>query len=509
MNQVRMGTVISYIQTALNVLVTLFYTPVMIRLLGSSEYGLYNTVSSVIAMIALLNLGFGSTYVKYYLRYKLKEDSTAVSRLNGMFLCIFLVIALIAAVCGIVISNHLHLVFSGGLTAGEYIIAKRLMLLLTCNLAISLPANVFTCIITAHERFVFLKLLGTVRIVVSPLMTIPILLAGYGSVGMVVVTVAVSVICDLVYALYALFRLKETFYFRGFQAEVLKEICGYTALIALHLIVDQVNWNVDKILLGRFKGTEEVAIYSVGFSLYAHYITIGLPIINMFIPRVHKIVEETAHDERVMTRRLTELFTKIGRVQYLILIPIATGFIFFGKQFLNFWVGPGYEQAYDIALLLILPGSIDLIQNIGIEIQRSQNLHSFRAKIYVVMAAINVVISIILCRKYGAVGCAVGTAISLIVVQGIIINIYYVKKCHIDIKYFWKSILSASKGLIPALLSGAVICGIKSEFSVMELAFSILIYAGIYCVSMYYLGCNEWEKDIVQKCLRKLGLHHE
>ena len=127
MNQVRAGTVISYIQTALNVLITLFYTPVMIRLLGGSEYGLYNTVSSVIAMVALLNLGFGSTYVKYYSRYSVVGDKQAVFRLNGMFMCVFAGIAMLAATCGMFLSNHLSFVFSAGLTATEYEIAKKLM----------------------------------------------------------------------------------------------------------------------------------------------------------------------------------------------------------------------------------------------------------------------------------------------------------------------------------------------------------------------------------------------
>lgn len=42
-----------------------------------------------------------------------------------------------------------------------------------------------------------------------------------------------------------------------------------------------------------------------------------------------------------------------------------------------------------------------------------------------VMAIVNLVISIFLCQIYGAIGSAIGTAISLIFVNGIIMNIYY------------------------------------------------------------------------------------
>ena len=51
MNQRKLGSIISYVQMALGVIVSLIYTPYMIKILGQSEYGLYNTVASTISMI--------------------------------------------------------------------------------------------------------------------------------------------------------------------------------------------------------------------------------------------------------------------------------------------------------------------------------------------------------------------------------------------------------------------------------------------------------------------------
>ena len=45
MNQKKAGVLLSYGQTALSTLISLTYTPVMLRLLGQSEYGLYTPVS--------------------------------------------------------------------------------------------------------------------------------------------------------------------------------------------------------------------------------------------------------------------------------------------------------------------------------------------------------------------------------------------------------------------------------------------------------------------------------
>ena len=159
-NQIKAGMILSYVQMMAGIVVGLAYTPIMIRLLGQSEYGLYNTVYSTISMLSVLSLGFNSGYIRYYAKYKKQNDEQAIYKLNGLFVAIFSVIGAVAFVCGMTLSFRLDLVFDTGLTAEEYKIAKVLMQLLAVNLAVSFPMSVFSNIISAHERFVFLKALG-------------------------------------------------------------------------------------------------------------------------------------------------------------------------------------------------------------------------------------------------------------------------------------------------------------------------------------------------------------
>ena len=158
-DQLKAGAFLSFFQMALGSLVVLFYTPVMIRELGKSEYGLYNTVASTVSMLSILNLGLSSGYIRFYTRYNQKKDYDSIYRLNGIFLLIFTAIGCIAFLCGIFLSNNLKLVFSNGLTADEYSKAHILMLLMSVNLALTFPMSAFTSIISAHEKYIILKLL--------------------------------------------------------------------------------------------------------------------------------------------------------------------------------------------------------------------------------------------------------------------------------------------------------------------------------------------------------------
>lgn len=504
MDQLKTGTLLSYVQMVLSVIIGIVYTPVMIRLLGQHEYGLYNTVASTISMLSVLSLGFNSGYIRFYARYKKEKRTEATYRLNGMFLLIFSLIGIIAFLCGIYLTNHLQLVFSKGLTPEEYGIARILMLLLTVNLAVSFPMSVFQTIISAHERFVYLKMLGLLRTVLGPMLTLPVLLMGYGSVGMVAVTLVVSFITDLSYLLYTTKRLQERFLFGSFESGLLKSLLGYSGFIALNIIIDQINWNIDKTLLGRFRGTAEVAVYSVGFSLYHYYMLISTSISGVFTPRIHRIYNEWKEQPEELDRRFTELFIRVSRIQYLVLGLVASGAALFGQVFIHFWVGDGFENAYFVALLLIFPASIALIQSLGIEIQRAENKHHFRSIVYAFMALINLGLSIWLCQKYGAVGSAIGTSISLIVANGLLMNMYYYKKCGIDIPLFWKNMMRMLPGVIPPVLFGILLTKILPMTSFLRMAVCILMYMSVYACSVWLLSMNDFEKELIRSFIRKM-----
>ena len=155
------------------------------------------------------------------------------------------------------------------------------------------------------------------RTIAAPILTLPLLFLGFKSVGVVAVTIAVSLLVDAFYLFYVKRRLRCKFIFRGFEKGLFKSLFAFTAFIAINLLVDQINWNIDKFLLGRFRGTEAVAVYSVGYALYNFYMMFSSAVSGVFTPRIHKIVNETQGNANLQRAQLSTLFIKVGRIQYL------------------------------------------------------------------------------------------------------------------------------------------------------------------------------------------------
>ena len=499
-NQLKAGAALSYISMGLGYLVSIVYTPVMLRLLGQSEYGLYNLVSSVVAYLGVLNFGFGSAYMRYYSRYKVQEEKEKIATLNGMFLTIFSVIGLIAVIAGTILAFNTEIIFGSKLTGVELSKAKILMMILVVNLAISFPNIVFTSHITANERFVFQKLAQMIKTVVNPFVVLPLLLMGYGSVGMVIATTIVNITFEVINAVYCVKKLNMRFSFRKFDSALMKEMTVFSSYIFINLVIDQINWNLDKFILGRFHGTVSVAVYGLAAQLNTYYISIASAVSNVFIPRVHRLAASADNNSA-----LSRLFTKIGRVQFIILSLIFTGLLFFGRPFINLWAGEDYNGSYPIALLLIIPVTIPLIQNIGIEIQRAKNMHQFRSWVYLFIALGNLALSIPLAKLYGGIGAALGTAIALLIGNGFIMNWYNQARVGLDIIGFWKQILSFTPALLPPVLAGLLFNRFINLYKPVNFLIFGIIYVIIFLRSMWFFGMNEHEKEIFERPIKRLA----
>ena len=220
---------------------------------------------------------------------------------------------------------------------------------------------------------------------------------------------------------------------------------------------------------------------------------------GLFLPKVTAMVT-TSNDSAA----ISDLFVRTGRIQYIIMALILSGFIVFGRQFISLWAGPGYEDAYIICILFFVSLLIPLIQNLGITILQARNQMKFRSLLYIVIALVALALQILLAKQYGGIGCAVAVAGALLLGQGLIMNIYYSKKQGINIGRFWKEILKMS--IVPIVLTTASIFTI-SNYDINswgELALAILIFGIVYIPLFWSFSMNKYERELVKAPIQKI-----
>ena len=124
-----------------------------------------------------------------------------------------------------------------------------------------------------------------------------------------------------------------------------------------------------------------------------------------------------------------------------IIFLIVGGFFSAGKEFVTLWLGNDFKDVYYYALVYLALSTVPLTINISIEIQRALGKHRFRAVSYLIIAFINVALSVLfvllLPKQYAIWGCIIGTVFSSLFGIWIIMNAYNKKVILLPIgKYF-------------------------------------------------------------------------
>ena len=145
--KLKFGAFLSYVIVFVNMIIGIIYTPILTKMLGQSEYGLYSLVTSIITYFTVLDLGFGNAIIIYTARYRARNDKISEQKLHGSFFLIYVVIGLITTVLGIILSLNVDYMFSNTMTEIELYKAKIMMVILTFNVAITFPFSVYTSII--------------------------------------------------------------------------------------------------------------------------------------------------------------------------------------------------------------------------------------------------------------------------------------------------------------------------------------------------------------------------
>jgi len=499
LNQRRAGTILSYLFIVVNTLSVLLFQKIAIATLGGSEYGLYQLAASIINYLSVMDLGFNNGIVNYTAKYRATGRDGDVAKMHGMFKMIFYGIGIVAMCIGAAITLNVETLYSASMTAEEIAKSRIIMSVLTLNLGITFALSIYNAIIIACERFIFAKVLTIVRSLLNPLLMVPLLLLGGDSVVMVIVLSSINVFCLLLNLLYTRLKLGIKVKFQGFDRVIFKDIFSYSIFIFLAEIVDKINWSVDQIILGIVSGTKQVTVYSVASTYNQLVMQISGCVSSVLLPKVSAMVAVGEDD-----KKLNGLFIRSSRIQIYTVLLVISGFFLFGQNFIVWHAGGECSMSYYVGLILMLGGMVPITQSVAIVIIKAKDKFKFRAILLLCMAIVNVIVSVPLAMLFGSIGSAVGTAVTLITANVIIINIYYQTRCGIDMLAYWKTFFSMIIRFVPAVALTLLIKILIPLPGLFELFVYGVIYIGLFCASAYYIVMNAYEKELCRKFAGKL-----
>lgn len=497
-DSIKKGAVFSYILIIINTLYGVVFVPFLIFILGEQEYGIYKIIGSLIGSITIFDLGIGSTILRYVAKFRAENKKNSINNFVAMGFIQAGILSLIMVIFCFGIYFNFNNIYDKTLTNLEIEKAKLLIIFFMVLLVINTFEKVVLGVINGCGKFVITSLLKILSILLKMTSCYFLLKIYPNSMYILVIEILITLMIVIAQMIYIYKKLELNIKFEYWDNELFKQSFVYTLLTFIQSIAVQFNGNLDNMVIGMYIGAVAVTVYSVGLQLYNMYEHFAMAFSDLMLPRISKQIAEGASN-----RELEDTVIQIGRLEFIALGGALSGYLIIGKEFITLWLGDTFTIAWKIGLILMIPTTVPLIQNVCLSILRAKNKMKFRTLMISGMSIFNLILTVFGVPKYGIIAACIGTSVSIIVANIIMMNVYYIKIIHLDIFRIFKNILSR---IWICCIGGIILLKIANNFlygSWSKWLLKVVIFCLFYGVTLFLYGFNTQEKKSINFILKQ------
>ncbi|ELY90793.1 oligosaccharide flippase family protein [Natrialba taiwanensis] len=474
-------------------LLGLFITPILVRLLGSSLYGDYAFILSILGITMILaNAGIFDGARKYIAEDR--EDSNWVEHVFGFYLRVAAQLAALAAFLFILFSwfGLSDRFFNSNFSIYFYLLAA----LIISRQAYSVARGGLMGLGFEDQS----EPLSILKKVLFGIFGLSFAYIGYDVAGILLGHILASLITSLL-AFMILFRHLNTRYvFTRVPAKFPKKsLLSFNFFSIILIFMTSSLYHVDILLLRPITGSEATGYYRAAL-VVAEFLWFVPNAIQMFL--LHSSSELWSKNK---ISEITNIVSKVTRYNLLLVLLFSVGLAALANDFVTVYFGPDFSPTVR-PLLLLLPGTL------GFALARpifavGQGKGELRILILATGAAavMNLCLNLLLIPLYGISGAAVATSISY--GSMVVFHVIAARKIGFDPV----SDLRLSKIVFVALTSSIVIFGISSIISSSYLSLSIVPPIGfiVYIILTVKFGVLSSEEidDFAQRLPNPIDEH--
>lgn len=500
MSNRNLGIAISYCNTILNMVCGLFLSSYLIRMLGQTDYGIYQTVCSFANYLVLLEFGTGTVITRNIARCRACKCEEEIQKNVSTVWVISLLLSLLLVLVSIFFYRCIPLLYKNTLTSQQIIYARKIFGFEAAYLIFSFFTNIPNGIMLGFEKYEVQPVVSIIKLVVRTVSLTVLVFRFRIAIIIVFVDVALCLLVLVFDLWYCASKLKIRFTIRAFDKMIFVDALPLSLAIMIQCIVNQANSNVDKFILGIKLSPESVAVYSIGLYIYSIFSSLSTIPISMYAPQVVKKIECGVGE-----RDLEDFLIKPSRLITLVGGTIVFGFVAIGKQFLTLVYGEEYVIAWVVALTIMFPMLLNMSNGILINVLDAKNLRMSRSVVLLITTVANIILTFLWVDRWGMIGASAATAICTFFGQIMLMNIYYSKKLHVQIMYMYKKTFAGILlGQVVAAMVGYVIAGFIRN-SLASFVGGGVTYIIVFFLLFIFNGKNVEEKAELAHMLNRLG----
>ena len=496
--RVVMNTGILYAKMLITMGITLYSTRLVLNALGASDYGIFNLIAGVIAMLSFLNAAMTVSTQRYLNFHQGTGNFEMQKKIFTNSWVLHIGIGLVVVVLLLALAPFL---FDGFLNipADRIPTAKMLYYFMSISVFFTIISVPFTASLNAHENMLWIAIVNIIESVFK--LAIALSLAWFiQSERLIVYGILMAILSLISLSLYAVYCLRKysECSVRNYQIDklLIKEIGGFVGWNLLGSFSNVGRTQGLAIVLNVFFGTVINAAYGIANQVAGQLNFFSQTMLRALNPQIMK--SEGMNDRQRMLR-LSMMASKFG---FFLLAFIAIPCIFEMPTILKLWLKNVPDNTV-VFCNLILIGTLIMQLTVGIP---SMMQSVGKIKFYTLAVGGMMFLNLPIAIAFLMIGLpAYSVLISFIFTESIIVflRLFFAKKiADLSIKeYVYRVFI---KELLP-IITSIITCWIIIHFLNFNFRFlfTISVSVLVFAISIYFTGLCADEKVLVNNMLKK------
>ena len=493
--QLLSGSFLRTVVLVLNAVVAFSLLPFLVHHLGDRLYGFWALAGTFVGYYGMLDFGLTGTVSQYISSAIGRKDDRECNLVFNTALRIHSLMGGIALLVTFALAALAPLLLHDPRDASLF---WKVILLVGVAMSLGFPMNTYQGLLAAALRFDIVSWMGLLTLTLRTTLIVWTVLAGHGLIGIA----WVSLLASLPSSLLTVWITNKQFRWIRILAgsterKMTKSLFSYSSYLFIADIADRLRFQVDPIVIAAFVGLAAVTHYRIASVFADQYMRIMITVMGVFWPllsQLHGAGEEA---------RIKKTFFFATKISVCAATFLCFGLITWGRPTIHRWMGPAYMDSYWPLVVLTLAMLMDLWQMPTVSLLYATFKHRVYAFSNLAEGLLNLGVSLILVRRYGMLGVALGTLVAAMIVRVIVQPWWMCKVSNISyriyVRFFSGNALRCA-GVIAASLP-LVYWGLRPDYR--YLFGSATCAAILYAIGTWLAVFDKNDREVFRAVLRK------
>jgi O-antigen/teichoic acid export membrane protein len=397
----------SYGKTALYALSALLLTPYLFRTLGTGGFGTWSVMLTLTTVFTMLEAGFAVGTTKFVAEHRAVGQRRELETTVGISLLLNLAFGLLTLLVCVGFAA-----FASGLAAdGDREAFEDGMVILGAAFLVRFPLATYGAVLAGYQRYDLFNLAAVVDTVLPAIAAVVIVEMGGGVLG-VAIAFAAGFVAGGICCFILMKRLDPGLRLRPRVSDrsALRRVLGFSSLSLLGESMNLVAVRMDTVVIAALRNAAAAAPFAAAIKLQSGLQSFTLPVINLMVPMISDL--EARGMREAVVRRLV-----VGtRVTLQVTLPLALVVALFSTDIVDLWLGPSAPAVTAAIVTVLALQTTTLCEVPSQKVLLGMGHARAVGLLNTAWAITNLAISVALVTAYGAIGAALGTLISTLLI---------------------------------------------------------------------------------------------